>query len=243
MEQRLKFAWTIIRLAVGPTMRQRWLPYLLGLLLLMVAAFVATLSSGTAAAVPADGVAELSGSKLTELVQRAQRADRLWAEVEEYHKLTIAPIERVLLQYRQDPMLARRIAVALAREANRLDLEPRLLLAVLLVENPMLDPQARSPVGARGLMQVMPQHRGKWPPCPSSLDEVEPNICHGASIFANYFRAEGQDVERALLRYNGCVRGTNTPECHTYPDHVYARAGRASILAWLRPQATLGAAP
>jgi hypothetical protein len=24
----------------------------------------------------------------------------------------------------------------------------------------------------------------------------------------------------ALLRYNGCVRGTNTPRCHTYPSKV-----------------------
>jgi hypothetical protein len=26
-----------------------------------------------------------------------------------------------------------------------------------------------------------------------------------------------------LLRYNGCVRGTNTPDCHRYPDVVKAR--------------------
>jgi hypothetical protein len=25
---------------------------------------------------------------------------------------------------------------------------------------------------------------------------------------------------KGLLRYNGCVRGTNTPRCHTYPNKV-----------------------
>jgi hypothetical protein len=28
------------------------------------------------------------------------------------------------------------------------------------------------------------------------------------------------EERRALLAYNGCVRGTNTPNCHTYPNKV-----------------------
>ncbi len=180
--------------------------------------------------------AAASAPSVERLIERAERAERLWRGVESYYEREIAPIERVLLSYRDDPELARRIALALVSEANALELEPRLLLAVLLVENPWLDPTAASAVGAIGLMQVMPQHRGKWPPCEPDLEDVEANICHGARIFAHNFRQADGDVERALLRYNGCVRGTNTPDCHTYPYHVYARAGRASILAWLRPQ-------
>ncbi|HEX7050768.1 MAG TPA: lytic transglycosylase domain-containing protein [Longimicrobiales bacterium] len=169
------------------------------------------------------------------LLFRAERAEHLWDRVELYYEREVAPIERVLLRYRDDPVLARRIALALVAEARHVSLEPRLLLAVLLVENPWLDPEARSPVGAVGLMQVMPRHRGAWPPCEPDLEAVESNICHGARIFAHYFRLERGNVEKALLRYNGCVHGTNTPNCHAYPYHVYARAGRASILAWLRP--------
>ncbi len=176
-----------------------------------------------------------AGASVDRLIERAEHVGRLWREVEQYYEREIAPIERVLLRYRGDPVLARRIAMALVYEARAVQLEPRLLLAVLLVENPWLDPTARSPVGAVGLMQVMPLHEGRWPPCPSDLEDVEANICHGARIFAHAFRQTGGDIERALLRYNGCVRGTNTPDCHTYPYHVYARAGRASILAWLRP--------
>src|SRR5690606_42060305 len=80
-------------------------------------------------------------------------------------------------------------------------------------------------------MQVMPMHRGQWG-CGDTLDDIESNICHGAKIFASYLTSEKGNVERALLRYNGCVRGTNTPDCHMSPNHVFARAGRASILAW-----------
>jgi hypothetical protein len=177
------------------------------------------------------------------LSDRATRLVTLLEQVEGVYVEDIAPIERVLLGYRSDDsQLARRIAVSLLRESRRTQLEPRLLLAVLLVENPWLDPAARSPVGAQGLMQVMPLHVGKWPPCEPRLEEVEANICHGASIFAAYLRQERGNVDRALLRYNGCVRGTNTPNCHQYANHVYARAGRASVAAW-RNLGTMGAAP
>lgn len=167
------------------------------------------------------------------LSTRAEHVGALLAGVESVYEDQVAPIERVLLGYRSDDQpLVRRVAVSLVREARRAGLEPRLLLAVLLVENPWIDPQARSPVGAQGLMQVMPFHRGQWKPCTPRLDQVEANICHGAQIFAAYLESERGNVDRALLRYNGCVRGTNTPDCHLYPTHVYARAGRASLLAW-----------
>lgn len=189
---------------------------------------------------PAGG---LTPVKLDALTARAEHVGSLLARVDGYYSDEIAPLERVLLGYRSDdPQLVRRIAVSLFREARRTELEPRLLLAVLLVENPWLDPSARSPVGAQGLMQVMPFHRGNWKPCAPRLDDVEANICHGASIFAAYLKQERGNVDRALLRYNGCVRGTNTPNCHQYANHVYARAGRASLLAW-RNLGTMSAAP
>jgi soluble lytic murein transglycosylase-like protein len=172
-------------------------------------------------------------SDLDELEVRFHQLKSGWNELDEYYRTRVAPIERVLHRYGADDVLGERIAVALVREANRAGLEPRLLLAVLLVENPWLDPTIRSPVGAVGLMQVMPMHRGQWPACEPDLEDIDANICHGARIFASYFNATGGNVERALLRYNGCVRGTNTPNCHQYPYHVFARAGRASVLAWM----------
>lgn len=176
---------------------------------------------------------ELSPAELSQLEARVQQVNSGWASLSEYYEKNVAPIERVLLRYSRDTALVERIAVALVREANRVDLEPRLLLAVLLVENPWLEPDIRSPVGAIGLMQVMPVHRGGWSACEQDLEDVDANICHGASIFAHYFRASNENLDRALLRYNGCVNGTNTPDCHQYPNHVFAHAGRASVMTWL----------
>ncbi|HEX6135629.1 MAG TPA: lytic transglycosylase domain-containing protein [Longimicrobiales bacterium] len=176
------------------------------------------------------------------LEARALHVAGLFGAVEGVYEEQVAPIERVLLGYKSDdPQLVRRIAVALVREARRTQIEPRLLLAVLLVENPWLDPAATSSVGARGLMQVMPFHRGQWKPCEPRLDDIDANICHGARIFAWNLKETNGNIDRALLRYNGCVKGTNTPNCHQYPNHVYARAGRASVLAWRGSRGTLGA--
>ena len=140
---------------------------------------------------------------------------------------------RGLRTYKNDPALTHRIAVSLVREAHRANLEPRVLLSVLLVENPMLETRARSFVGAVGLMQVMPLHRGQWRACRPDLESIESNICHGAQIFASYLRQSDGNIDRALLRYNGCVNGTNTPNCHGYPSWVYARAGKVSMMTWL----------
>jgi soluble lytic murein transglycosylase-like protein len=191
--------------------------------------------------VPALGAADealIGDASVAEVRFRATRVKAMLAGVERLYERDVAPIERVLLTYRNDEQLARRIAVSLVREGQHAGLEPRLLLAVLLVENPWLDPGAVSPVGALGLMQVMPLHRGQWRACAPRLEEIESNICHGARIFAHYLKTERGNIDRALLRYNGCVKGTNTPNCHFYPQHVYARAGRASLLAWRKSDTT-----
>jgi soluble lytic murein transglycosylase-like protein len=179
------------------------------------------------------GPAARGAAPLDQLEDRVRRVAGAWAEMDEYYRTRVAPLERVLLRYGATQELAEHTAVALVREANAVRLDPRLLLAVLLVENPWLDPTIRSPVGAVGLMQVMPFHRGQWEDCAPDLEDIDANICHGARIFAHYFRQTDKNIERALLRYNGCVRGTNTPNCHQYPYHVFARAGQASLLAWL----------
>jgi hypothetical protein len=197
------------------------------------AGLVVMVMAGAAATYEGSGDRHARLASVEALEARAQHLSELYDGVEQMYEEQVAPIERVLLGYRSDdPQLVRRVAVALVREARRTDLEPRLLLAVLLVENPWIDPRATSPVGAQGLMQVMPFHRGQWKPCEPRLDDIDANICHGARIFAWNLKATKGNVDRALLRYNGCVRGTNTPDCHQYPNHVYARAGRASVLAW-----------
>jgi soluble lytic murein transglycosylase-like protein len=136
-------------------------------------------------------------------------------------------IGEVLNKYTHDRALAFRIADALVDQARKENLDPALLVGVLLTEDATLDPRARSSVGARGLMQVMPLHGGKWGCGSKDLFDVEVNICHGVQILKAAL--DGSPNTRvALLRYNGCVRGRNTPNCHTYDDKVLRHAGRAA---------------
>lgn len=208
----------------------------LGLLLVAGTVYAGSTADGGAMAA-ARGIGEAGGSgpgpalELAALEGRVEGVRRGWAELAAYYESEVAPIERVLRRYHADEELTGRVASALVREARAAGLEPRLLLAVLLVENPWLDPTIRSSVGAVGLMQVMPVHQGGWS-CGRDLEDIDTNVCLGARVFAHYLDRTGGDLERALLRYNGCVTGSNTPDCHLYPGRVLARAGRASVLAW-----------
>lgn len=136
-------------------------------------------------------------------------------------------IGEVLNQYTHDRALAFRIADALVDQADKEHIDPALLVGVLLTEDETLDPHARSSVGARGLMQVMPLHSGKWGCGSSDLFNIESNICHGVQILKEAMRS-APNTRVALLRYNGCVRGRNTPNCHQYDDKVLRHAGRAA---------------
>ena len=134
------------------------------------------------------------------------------------------PLAIALARRSGNPEVAEQAAAALVREAERLRLSPSLLGAVLLIENGPLDPTAVSSQGAMGLMQVMPVHLGSYG-CFADLVNVDTNICHGASILKHMVRRT-KSVPLALKRYNGCVRGRNTPRCYRYPVRVLRTASR-----------------
>lgn len=211
---------------------------MLGLLVMVGTVYAAAPAGARKATVPIPGEAAATRTAadalpgLQGLEARVERVNQGWARLASYYDSEIAPVERVLLRYRSDDnALVGRIATAVVREARAAGIEPRLLLAVLLVENPWLDPQIRSSVGAVGLMQVMPVHRGGWS-CGYDLEDVDTNVCLGAQVFAHYLDRTGADVEKALLRYNGCVTGSNTPNCHQYPSRVLAYADVETSKGW-----------
>jgi len=136
----------------------------------------------------------------------------------------------VLRKFAKDDRVADRAATALVREAHKKNIDPVLLVGLMITENSSIDPLARSNVGATGLMQVMPFHAGEWGCGSDNLVNVESNICHGVAILADYVRRSPKNLHKALLGYNGCVRGTNTPRCHTYSSKVYKHANNASRL-------------
>ncbi|MEO8193057.1 MAG: transglycosylase SLT domain-containing protein [Gemmatimonadales bacterium] len=144
-----------------------------------------------------------------------------------------AHVAKTLRRYTTDARLADRIASALVKEGRRRKVGSSLLVGVLLTENPWLDPRATSSVGAKGLMQVMPFHAGNWGCASPDLLDVESNVCHGVAILADDL-SHARNLPQALLGYNGCVRGTNTPNCWRYPATVYrqARKGEANGIAF-----------
>src|SRR5712671_5818539 len=143
-------------------------------------------------------------------------------------QLEIQKVAYSLRKYTNDTVLARRIASAIVVQGGKKNIGPALLVGVVLTEDAKLDPNARSFVGARGLMQVMPFHAGKWKGCSSAdLFAIDSNICHGVSILADLIK-RSPSVASALQRYNGCVRGTNTPNCHTYSGKVLKFAEQAA---------------
>ncbi|MEO5589754.1 MAG: transglycosylase SLT domain-containing protein [Gemmatimonadaceae bacterium] len=138
-----------------------------------------------------------------------------------------AHVAAVLRRHTGDAILVNRIATSIVKEGRRRNIGSSLLVGVLLTENPWLDPRATSSVGARGLMQVMPLHAGKWG-CPSpDLFDVEANICHGVAVLSDNL-SHSRTLPQALLAYNGCVRGTNTPDCFRYPRRVYGNAKQSA---------------
>jgi hypothetical protein len=151
------------------------------------------------------------------------RVDSAALEREVTKRLAHRPLALALARRLRNPELAERVASAVVYEAGRLRMSPSLLAGVLLIENGPADSTAISTQGAIGMMQVMPVHIGSYGCLSGDLLNVEANICHGARVLNTYLRRT-KSVELALRRYNGCVRGRNTPRCHRYPLRVMRTA-------------------
>jgi soluble lytic murein transglycosylase-like protein len=126
------------------------------------------------------------------------------------------------------PDRADSIARVAVREAYHRRIPPALVLGVMLTENDVFKSHARSNVGALGLMQIMPR---MWTPnlgpiLGRDLKDDETNLRYGVYILKHFAKRTadtldaGEVTRLALLSYNGCVRGSNTPDCKAYPRKV-----------------------
>lgn len=156
-------------------------------------------------------------------VEAVAAIDSVALEHQAVSRFTYLPFASFLARRTKDREMADRVARAIVKESDRLQVSPSLLLGVLLTENPRLEAETVSSQGAIGLMQVMDFHAGEFDCESDDLLQVEANICHGAHVFQSYLSHTG-NVQRALLRYNGCVASTNTPNCHRYPAKVMRAA-------------------
>lgn len=128
------------------------------------------------------------------------------------------------------------IARVAVREAYHRRIPPALVLGVMLTENDAFKPSARSKVGAMGLMQIMPR---MWTPnlgpiLGRNLKDDETNLRYGVYILKHFAKGTSDTLDAtgatrlALLSYNGCVRGRNTPDCRAYPDKVQRHVERSA---------------
>ena len=119
------------------------------------------------------------------------------------------------------------VAFYAVRESYLNAIPPAVVFGVMLTENAKFVSSALSNVGAVGLMQVYPkiwlkELKDKFG---SDLASDSTNLKYGIYILKQYIKSDSgtvkpKDVSTGLLRYNGCVRGTNTPNCKTYPSKV-----------------------
>lgn len=128
------------------------------------------------------------------------------------------------------------IALVAVREAYHRRIPPALILGVMLTENDKFKSRAKSKVGALGLMQIMPR---MWTPnlgkfLGKDLRDDETNVRYGVYII-RYFARQTPDtldasdlLNVALLGYNGCVTGKNTPDCKAYPRKVQRHVERSA---------------
>lgn len=132
---------------------------------------------------------------------------------------------------------ARSLADVAVREAYTRRIPPALVLGVMLTENDELKSSARSRVGAIGLMQVYPKHwRGALGrKFGTNIHTDSTNLKYGIFILGWVAGRAADKVDdrndawrRALLGYNGCVRGTNTANCNAYPDVVRRQVQEAA---------------
>lgn len=130
------------------------------------------------------------------------------------------------------------LADVAVREAYRRRVPPALVLGVMLTENDEVKSTARSRQGALGLMQI---HPGPWRTALGdlfgwNLRNDTTNLRYGIYILSHLAQRSAEKADdsallwrTALLRYNGCVTGKNTRNCHRYPDVVRREVLRRAV--------------
>jgi len=109
-----------------------------------------------------------------------------------------------LARQMKDPEERIELLTLVHMEANRVELPPELILAVIEVES-NFDRYAISVAGARGLMQIMPFWKKEIGRPGDNLLHTDTNLRYGCTILRFYYDKEKGDLRRALGRYNGSL--------------------------------------
>lgn len=130
--------------------------------------------------------------------------DRFEAEV------WLTDMSRRLERQVEDPEQRVRILKLVHLEADRAELPPELILAVIETES-NFDPYAISVAGAIGLMQIMKFWKDEIGRPNDNLLHIETNLRYGCTILKFYLDKENGDLRRALGRYNGSLGSRKYP--------------------------------
>lgn len=177
---------------------------------LLVAGLIVTLF--VASRIANHGVQGLSPGSFTEesaVAAMVEEAEPELVQVADNSSAKLSPdLQRVkvyIAKRYQVSAVALEPLLASAQQTGRsVGVDPLLLVAVMAIEF-RFNPFAESPMGAQGLMQVIP----KWHPDKvdvksdrAALFDPETNIRVGALVLKEYIQFTGS-IERALQQYNG----------------------------------------
>lgn len=115
-------------------------------------------------------------------------------------------VEYLSRKYRVAAAAIEPLVLAAQAAGERAGLDPILLVAVMAIESGF-NPIAESPMGAQGLMQVIPRfHQDKLDAMPGNNNLLDPmvNIQVGALVLKEYIRRTGS-LEAGLQQYAGAV--------------------------------------
>jgi hypothetical protein len=137
---------------------------------------------------------------------------------------TLAPTMKAALgivvqRYRVSPEALKPVFEAVQSVARERDLDPLLLIAVISIES-RFNPYSQSPMGAQGLMQIIPRfHLDKVPPAAGEQPFLDPltNVRIGAQILQEAIQRQGGLIE-GLQYYAGAA----DDEDKTYASKIMA---------------------
>lgn len=122
--------------------------------------------------------------------------------------------------YSVSPSTANRLSPMIIQSAERYDVSPTLLAALIRQES-NYNSAARSPTGAIGLTQIISSHWSQA--CPGNLYDENVNINCGAHVLSTYYRSAGS-WSKAVAYYNVGPTGYQRSFWTRHKGKKYARS-------------------
>ena len=171
--------------------------------------------------------AQINDIELKQFLQHSLREQQITLDKYDAEVWLESMLSR-MQRYKIERDEAMSILRAVYQEAKLSDIEPDLVLAVIAIES-SFDRFAISPVGAQGLMQVMPFWKKEIGRNSDNLTDIAVNIRYGCKILQFYLQKSKGDLSEALARYNGSLGRTVYSEKVLVAWQRRWQSGRLSI--------------